>query len=131
MKYSSCSIPVRYADTDAQAVVFFANYLTYMDEAATAHLEAIGLPYAALRALDVDFVYANTNVRYLSSIRHGDALVADCVITAIGTTSFTTRCSLRVGEVICAEGELVQVCIDGERSKTRVPDALREAAGLG
>lgn len=131
MKTTHCELTVRYADTDAQAVVFFANYLTYMDEAATAHLAGIGLPYAEMLDLGVDFVYANANVSYRESIRHGEALTVDCTITRIGTTSLTTHCVLRVGERVCAEGDLVQVCIGPDREKVRVPDRLRELTGLG
>lgn len=131
MRRTTCSIPVRYADTDAQGVVFFANFLTYMDEAATAHLEQIGLPYTELRELGIDFVYASAKVDYRDSLRHGDSLEVDCAITRIGRTSLTTQCVLRVGERVCAEGELVQVCIGEARDAVPVPDRLRELTGLG
>ena len=35
-------LTVRYADTDAQGHVFFANYLTYADEGLTGYLAEIG-----------------------------------------------------------------------------------------
>lgn len=125
---TTCALTVRYADTDAQGVVFFANYLTYMDEAVTAHLAGIGMPYADLLALGIDFVYASAKVDYRESIRHGDALEVDCEIVRVGVTSLTTRCVLRVGTSVCAEGDLVQVCIDQTQHKVAVPDRLRELA---
>ena len=122
---TTARIPIRYADTDAQGVVFFANYLTLMDEAATAHLDGIGFAYKALRALGADFVYARAEVDYRSSLRYGDALEVDCVISRVGTTSYSTRCTLRVGERVAAEGTLVHVCIGPESTPIPVPPALR------
>ena len=79
-------IPVRFADTDAQGVVFFANYLTYMDEAATAWLDATELPYAAWLAQGVDFVYADARVTFKSPARHGDTVTVRARISRVGNT---------------------------------------------
>ena len=55
------SIPVRYADTDAQGHVFFANYLTFFDEAVTGYCDTIGFGYDAIRAAGADFVYVDVS----------------------------------------------------------------------
>ena len=130
MPEHSLEIPVRYADTDAQGVVFFANYLTYMDEATTAWLDAAGVRYAALLAAGVDFVYADAHIAYRGSARHGDTVTVSSRVVAVGRTSFTSSCVIRVGERLVAEGELVHVCVDTAGRPVLVPDVLRDAAGL-
>ena len=38
-------LTIRYAETDMMGVVYHANYLLYMEDARTAFLEALGIPY--------------------------------------------------------------------------------------
>jgi len=122
-------ISVRFADTDMQGHVFFANYLTFCDEAMTAYLRHLGVPWQTLVEGGADMFYVKATCEYRGSATFEDALRVETAITRIGETSFTTRFSVRdpSGQVI-AEAETVSVCVDPEtRSKTRVPDRLRDA----
>ncbi len=122
------ALVVRYADTDAQGVVFFANYLTYMDEASTVFLRQTGSPYEALLEAGIDLVYADAHVRYRSSLRHGDPVQVAGWVSRIGNTSCTSSFEVSTGGRQAATGELVHVCIDrSTRAPVAVPDALRGA----
>ncbi len=121
-------LSVRYADTDAQGHVFFANYLTYFDEGLTHYLDAIGCPYAALSALGVELVYARSQCSHQGSAQFGDRLDIAVATVRIGNTSITTALQARRGSEVLAEGELVSVCISKtRRTPVRVPDILRAA----
>ncbi len=122
-------ITVRFADTDAQGHVFFANLLTYFDEGLTHYLAAIGCPYATLNDTEgVDLVHAESLCRYRSPTRFGDAVVVRVHLDHLGRTSVRTRCELRRGETVLAEGHLVSVCVDRKTlDKAPVPQRLRDA----
>lgn len=124
-------IQVRFADTDAQGHVYFANYLTFCDEALAAYMRHIGCPWQDLVASGVDMFYRNATCEYRGSARFEEVVQIETSIPKIGNTSVTSRFVMRGpgGEVI-AEAELVSVCIDVEgRAPTRVPDLLRDAVG--
>lgn len=121
-------LAVRFADTDAQGHVFFANYLTFCDEALTAYLRAIGCPWQDLVATGVDMFYVRSECDYLGRAPFEAALSIDTRITEIGTTSFVTECDIRLGDQPIARARLTSVCVDrAAGTKVRVPDALRDA----
>lgn len=127
---------VRYADTDAQGHVYFANYLTFLDEGLTDYLSAIGVPPRALLEEDgCDFVYADAQVTYRGSCTFQDVLDVSIRVERVGRTSLTLRGEVRRAPVdegtegiVLAEGRLVQVCVDGRTHRPiEVPARLREA----
>jgi acyl-CoA thioester hydrolase len=122
-------LPVRYADTDAQGHVFFANYLTYADEGLTGYLAAIGCSYAWLEASGVDLVYAASSCQHRGSARFGDVLQIRTALHRLGRTSLTTQVQVcRDGEIL-AQIELVSVCLDRTtRSPVPIPEHLRTSA---
>ncbi len=120
---------VRYAECDAQGVVYFARYPFFFDVAMTElWRERIG-PYDAMVQAGSDMVVAEMNVRYRAPARFDDDL--DVVIDAVrvGETSATFDWRIvRDGELL-VEGTLRQVCIDPATKRTKpVPDDVR--AGL-
>ncbi len=121
-------LTVRYADTDAQGHVFFANYLTYCDEGLTGYLAEIGCPYRDLEALDLDLVYAATRCEHRGSARFGDVLLVRTAITRLGTTSLTVSARVRREGELVAEASLTSVCVSrSDHSPQPIPERLREA----
>jgi len=123
-------LPVRYADTDAQGHVFFANYATFMDEGLTYLLVHIGWPYATIEAdLGVLCVYAAAESRFKSRTFFGDTLAIQVTVSRVGRTSFSTAYEIRRPDgTLAAEGALTSVCLDLEtRAPVPVPERLRAA----
>lgn len=122
-------LTVRYADTDAQGHVFFANLLTYFDEGLTGYLTAIGCDYAGLHERDgVDFVYAESVCRYRDRTRFGDDVRVRVQVVHLGRTSMKSRVQALRGETVLAEGHLVSVCVDAKTlEKAPLPDRFRQA----
>lgn len=119
---------VRYADTDAQGHVYFANYLTYADEGLSAWMRHLGLTYEVVVDLGVDFVFADAHVRYRERALFEELLHVHLGLKHLGRTSVVSRFEVvRAGdEVLLAEGELVQVCLRmPERTKCAVPADIR------
>jgi acyl-CoA thioester hydrolase len=124
------ALAVRYADTDAQGVVFFANYLTYADEGLTYWMQHLGLPHAVFTDQGLDFVFVDAHVQYRDSARFGDTVHVHVGPERIGTTSLTSRFVIvrASDDAVLAEGQLVQVCLSlPARTPHPLPDALRAA----
>jgi acyl-CoA thioester hydrolase len=70
--------PVRvyYEDTDAQGVVYYANYFRFMERARTEWLRALGVDMVRLQEQDRRiFVVVEVNVKFLAPARLNDDLV--------------------------------------------------------
>jgi acyl-CoA thioester hydrolase len=123
---------VRFNECDPQGVVFYANYLMYVDVAMTEFWrEAVG-GYGAMVASGTDVMVAEANVRYRQSARFDDELDVRMRVTRLGTTSVVHGFALeRVADgALLVEGELRQVFVDGRNyEKREMPEGIRKGLG--
>ena len=122
-------IRVRYAECDAQGVVFFGRYPFFFDVAFTElWRERIG-PYDATVQAGSDFVVAEMNVKYRGPARFDDEIDVVIESARVGETSITFDWRIVRDDDLLVEGMLRQVCIDpATKRKKPVPDDVR--AGL-
>ena len=120
---------VRYAECDAQGVVYFARYPFFFDVAITElWRERIG-PYDAMVQAGSDFVVAELNVVYRAPALFDDTIAVLIDQVRIGETSLIFDWRIERGEDLLVEGMTRQVCIEpATKRKKRVPDDVR--AGL-
>jgi len=122
------AVKVRYADTDAQGHVYFANYLVYFDIGTTDYIKAIGYSYEKLLEEGYDFFTVEALCRYRGEAFFEDELQVGARISNIGNSSFTFSLGLFRNDVLIADGHIVNVMIDRSSKKTvRVPEGFRKA----
>ncbi len=83
--------PVRvyYEDTDAQGVVYYANYFRFLERARTEWLRALGVDMVALMAEERRvFVVAEVQARFLAPARLNDQLIVSAQLTNLSRVSF-------------------------------------------
>lgn len=122
---------VYYEDTDAGGVVFYANYLKFMERARTELLRSLGFEQQQL-ALNEDLVFAviKVTVNYRSPARLDDALEIGARVVEIGRSSlvfeqFVRRASDRR---VLADGEIRAACLTAAGFKPRsIPQSIRNA----
>jgi acyl-CoA thioester hydrolase len=109
------TIRVRYAEVDAQGVVFNAHYLTYFDVGHTEYMRAAGIDYAgAVAETGFDFHLVKSVVEYRQPILF-DKLIDVCVrVARLGNTSAVNLFEIHAhGEDnLLASGETILVCAD-------------------
>ncbi len=116
---------VRYSDTDAQGIVFNANYFVYFDDALTDLFELADLTMDAMHEHGYDVVNAHVAANFRAPARLGDELNTGIRLERIGTTSITfTTATWKVGnDTTVCDGTVVQVVVDPNTLKPRpVPD---------
>jgi len=122
-------IRVRFADTDLQAIVFNANYLTYYDVAWTEYFRAVGFEWKDLLALGVDSVLARTTMEFKSPAKFDEILEVHTRVSKIGTTSLTFEFAIypQGEDRMIGSANSLYVCVDPKTLKsTPVPDLLRQ-----
>lgn len=123
------TMQVRFADTDAQGHMYFANYLTFCDEALAAYMRHIGYPWQQLVEDGLDMFYRAASCEYSGSAKFEMTLVIETRICRIGNSSIVSEYVVRDpdGEMI-AKAELTNVCVDlATRRPASVPERLRSA----
>ena len=126
-------MPVRvyYEDTDAAGVVYYANYLRYLERARTEWLAAMGHPLAELaRVHGIVFVVRRIEVDYRRPARLFDALDVTVAIETLGRASLTALQQVRRGGEAIADARVMLACVDSARFKpVRIPVPLTPAPG--
>ena len=80
---------VYYEDTDAQGVVYYANYFRYMERARTEWLRALGVDQSHM--LNVErrmFVVTETKAEFLSPARFNDELIVTARLAKLTRATF-------------------------------------------
>jgi YbgC/YbaW family acyl-CoA thioester hydrolase len=81
---------VRWAEIDAQKVVFNGHYLMYFDTAVAGYWRALALPYAeTMAALDGDLYVRKAEIEYMGSAHYDDVLDIGLRVVRIGNSSIT------------------------------------------
>ena len=82
------ALTVYFEDTDTAGIVYYANYLKYMERARSDFLRAAGIDQrAALEAADGVYAVADVNIRYLRSAKLGDDLMVLSTVEAVRAAS--------------------------------------------
>ncbi len=119
---------VRYAECDAQQVVFNAKYAEYADIAATEFMRHVWGDYQALLNQGIDNQVVSLTINWQAPARFDDVLAIKVAVGHIGNTSYSLEMQLSRypdGQAI-AEAKVTYVFVSAESyTKTSIPSALR------
>lgn len=123
--------PVRvyYEDTDAGGVVYYANYLRYLERARTEWLRQLGFEQDRLmRDVGIVFAVRRVEIDYLLPARFDDALTVDAAVETVSKVALTFRQAIRRAPDRLLSRALVQiVCLDRSSFRpTAIPAEIRE-----
>lgn len=124
------ALRVYYEDTDLAGIVYYANYLKFIERARTEWVRMLGIDQSRLRAEEgIVFAVRRVEADYLRPARFDDELVVETrQIAATGARIVLEQDISRMGEkVFAAQVTLVALTEDGHPA--RLPLALRQALG--
>ena len=127
-------IRVRYAECDAQQVVFNSRYGDYVDIALTEYMRHLWGGYQDLIKQGLDNQAVKLSTEWTSSAKFDDVIAISVTPSHIGNTSFSfdlTFIDHKTKNAI-ATSEIVYVLVDTKNyQKTPIPKSLREKMELG
>jgi len=125
------TFPVRvyYEDTDAAGVVYYANYLKFMERARTEWMAALGFPLAAFeREHGVIFVVHRCEIDFHLPARLNDDLLVTVEGVQRGASRLVARQEVRrenAEGVVLTSAVVTLACLDAARWRpVRMPDPL-------
>jgi acyl-CoA thioester hydrolase len=126
MKIYKTRTRVRYGETDATGIVYYATYFLYFEVGRVEMFRELGLPY------DRRLPIAETTCRYRASACFDDLLEIHSFVEEIRSKGFRIGCRVyRVGEgdelELLVEGHTSMVTVGDDEKPTPLPEAFRKA----
>lgn len=120
-------LTVRWAEVDAQKIVFNAHYLMYADVAVTEYWRQMAMPYAQSWAtLGGELFVKKATVTYHASAQMGDVLDIGIRCVRQGNTSLQFEAGIFRGQQLLNTVELVYVFADAAQQPQPLPQTLRD-----
>jgi len=124
----SVKLRVRFAETDAMQVVYYAVYLVWFEVARTELFRSVGLPYNEIQKRGFHTPVVQAVVDYKSSARYDDEVIVKARVGKVGSSSIRLdyEVTKTPGKVVVCTGHTVHVFIGSDGKSKRIPDEVRE-----
>jgi acyl-CoA thioester hydrolase len=120
-------IRVYYEDTDAGGVVYYANYLRFLERARTECLRAMGFSQQALMHDGIAFAARSVSAEYLKPARLDDELTVVSTIESLGRAQCVFAQRVERGEDLLMDARIRVACFDPVRGKaTAMPKEIHD-----
>ncbi len=128
----SFNLRIYYEDTDAQGIVYHANYIKYLERARTEMLRETGHNQSELTAETGEyFVLGELNARYKAPAKLDDALIVETTILNIGSASMKLQQNVlkqvASDKSLLLEGVVTLIYVSKNGRPVRIPENLRNA----
>ncbi len=118
---------IYYHDTDAGGIVYYGQYLCYLEEARTEFLEQKGLSVQQFKDRGLFYAVRQCNITYKSPARYGEIL--ECAATLQKLTAvqlvFDQKITDKKDGRLIVSAEVSLVCISADFKPTPIPEDLK------
>ena len=119
---------VYYEDTDSGGVVYYANYLKFIERARTNLIQEVGYSLKLLsEKYDCHFVVKNIECNYIQSAKLEDELSIQTKFTEIKKASFKLEQIIYREDMAIFESKVLMVNINSKGKPLKIPDPLISA----
>jgi len=121
------SFPIRvyYEDTDMGGVVYYANYLRFIERARSEWVRSLGIDQNAMRADGIVWVVRRVEADYISAARFEDDLVIETEMTKVTTARLEMEQVVRRGDQVIFRARVMAACMNAQGRPVRLPAEIR------
>ena len=118
-------VKIYYEDTDSGGVVYYANYLKFLERARTEALFSIGYSNKKIKDhFDSLIIVKACNIEYKKSAHLEDELSVRSFVKSITKTSFFMNQIITRGEDLIIEAQVHLVFVNKNGKRTKIPDEI-------
>ena len=118
-------VKVYYEDTDAEGVVYYANYLKFLERARTEAIFSLGLTNTKLlNEYETLIIVKSCNINYIKPAKFEDNLKIISKVKSITRTSFLMYQVFERNNEIISEAEVRLVTINKQGKPIQIPKVL-------
>ena len=124
-KYFKYKFKIYYEDTDSGGVVYYANYLKYLERARSEAIYSLGLTNTNLKKNhDTLIIVKSCNIEYKKPARFEDELEIISSVLTKTKTSFTMLQIIKKNEEIISKATVQLVTVNKEGKPIKIPEIL-------
>ncbi|ROR98725.1 4-hydroxybenzoyl-CoA thioesterase/acyl-CoA thioester hydrolase [Sinobacterium caligoides] len=127
---SAFEFPIRVyiEDTDAGGIVYYVNYLKFMERARTEMMRSLGFGKTSIFSVDKMFVVQSVQADYLAPAKLDDQLRVTAQLIKSGAAYLQLKQEVFCGAELLCRGEVKIVCVDKQTMRPSVmPHEIRQA----
>ena len=118
-------LKIYYEDTDAGGVVYYANYLKYIERARTEALLSIGLSNIKIKKkFGMLIIVKSCNIEYKKSAHLEDKLDIVSHITSLKKTSLIMKQLIMLEKKLITDAEIHLVFVNSQGKPEKIPDEI-------
>ena len=126
MKHHSMNIRVYYEDTDLGGVVYYANYLRFIERARSEWIRGLGIDQIKMRDEDeAIFVVTKIKADYLSPAHFDDILTVDTKIKVVSPVRAYFYQNIFREEKVIFKAEVCVTCTSNSGKVQRLPEKIK------
>lgn len=123
-------VRVYYEDTDLAGIVYYANYLKFIERARSEYLRKNGINQISLRAKNLVFAVVELQCRYVRPAKFDDMLKIETRLDLMKGTSFYMLQSIFRDDVLLFKAHVRLAMMDVKGRVQRLPQELRAKFNL-
>lgn len=122
---------VYYEDTDLAGIVYYANYLKFIERARSEWVRSLGVDQTQLRAQHgLVFAVRRVEADFLRPAHFDDSLTVDTHLRSHSAARLFLDQTVRRGDEIVFTAQVTLVCLTSKGTPTRLPQGLAKALSL-
>ncbi|MFZ5905782.1 MAG: YbgC/FadM family acyl-CoA thioesterase [Nitrospirota bacterium] len=119
-------IKIYYEDTDAGGVVYYANYLRYLERARTELLLEHGIDVAEFHRQGYLFAVVDVDIHYRRPARLGEVIEIMTAIEKVTNVTISIHHRVLRDSALLVEANVRLACIDPNGKPRKIPESIRK-----
>jgi acyl-CoA thioester hydrolase len=121
----SIGLRVYYEDTDLAGIVYYANYLKFIERARSEWVRGLGIDQVAMKAAGLVFAVRRVEADYLAPARFDDMLEVATALEGLTPARIALRQTVRRGDTTLFDSRVILVCLAENGKPARIPADIR------
>ncbi len=120
-------IRVYYEDTDLAGIVYYANYLKFIERARSEWVRGLGIDQAQMKAEGYVFAVRRVEADYLMPAKYDDELVVETDMVENSGVRLIVRQDVKRADVTLFTATVTIICMNASGAVARLPAAIRRS----
>jgi len=119
------AIRVYYEDTDMGGVVYYANYLRFIERARSDWVRQLGIDQNAMRDEGIVWVVRRVEADYLTASKFEDDLIVETTMVQVTSARLVMDQIVKRGQTVVFRARVTAACMNAAGRPVRLPAEIR------
>ncbi len=121
------NVKIYYEDTDSGGVVYYANYLKFLERARSEAIYSLGFSNTGLfESHGILLIVKSCNIEYKKPAKFEDKLQIISEIISFTKTSFIMKQDIKRNDELISAAEIHLVAVDKNGKPSKIPEELKQ-----